>query len=104
MNENLENLADRFSRIAHHYESKHGGEAKLIYNTCASLVIEHADPRPDDVVLNLGAETDLIVLTLAGNAGHVVGRDISDGMIEQVRSKAADRGSRERGVRVWGVP
>lgn len=36
--------------------------------------------------------TGLIALALAGDAGHVVGRDISDGMIEQARSKAAAGG------------
>lgn len=92
MDEPLEDLADRFSQIADQYDDKHGNKEKPIYNACATLVIEHADPRPDDVVLDLGTGTGLIALGLAGDAGHVVGRDISDGMIEQARSKAADSG------------
>lgn len=92
MDESLEDLADRFSQIAGHYDDKHGSEEKPIYNACATLVIEHADPRPDDDVLDLGTGTGLIALALAEDAGHVVGRDISDGMIEQARSKAADSG------------
>ncbi|MFC6825045.1 class I SAM-dependent methyltransferase [Halopelagius fulvigenes] len=88
----LEDLGERFSQIAHHYDDKHGGEEKPIYNACASLVVDHADPRPDDVVLDLGTGTGLIALALAGDAGHVVGRDISDGMIKQARAKAEESG------------
>ncbi len=92
MDEPIEDLADRFSQIADQYDDKHGDDEKPIYNACASLVIELADPRPHDVVLDLGTGTGLIALALAEDAGHVVGRDISDGMIEQARSKAADNG------------
>ncbi|WP_227354554.1 class I SAM-dependent methyltransferase [Haladaptatus salinisoli] len=92
MDEPLEDLADHFSRIANRYDDKHGSEEKPIYNACATLVTEHANPGPDDVVLDLGTGTGLIGLALAKDAGHVVGRDVSDGMIEQARSKAADRG------------
>ncbi|WP_227378280.1 class I SAM-dependent methyltransferase [Haladaptatus halobius] len=92
MHEKQEQLANHFSQIAHHYDDKHDSEAKPIYNACASLVIDYADPRPDDVTLDLGTGTGLIALALAEDAGHVVGRDISNGMIEQARSKAADSG------------
>lgn len=92
MDEPLQDLADRFSQIAGHYDDKHGSEEKPIYNACASLVIDHADPRPDDVVLDLGTGTGLIALALAENAECVVGRDISEGMLEQARSKAANNG------------
>ncbi|MDS0295382.1 class I SAM-dependent methyltransferase [Halogeometricum luteum] len=92
MDESLGELADRFSQIADRYNEKHGSGENPIYNAYASLVVEHADPRPDDVVLDLGTGTGLIALALAEDAGRVVGRDISDGMIEQARSKAAEAG------------
>ncbi|MFH5797180.1 class I SAM-dependent methyltransferase [Haladaptatus sp. CMAA 1911] len=92
MEMSLEELADRFSEVADQYDDKHDSDEKPIYNACASLVVEHANPGPDDVVLDLGTGTGLIALALAEDAGHVVGRDISDGMIEQARSKAADNG------------
>ncbi|UHQ98019.1 class I SAM-dependent methyltransferase (plasmid) [Natrinema zhouii] len=92
MEMSLEEFADRFSEIAGQYDDIHDSDEKPIYNACASLVVEHANPGPDDVVLDLGTGTGLIALALAEDAGHVVGRDISDGMIEQARSKDADRG------------
>ncbi|WP_247001863.1 class I SAM-dependent methyltransferase [Halosolutus gelatinilyticus] len=92
MDKDLKELADRFSQIAHRYDDKHDSEDKKIYNACASLVIDHADPRSDDVVLDLGTGTGLIALALAGNAERVVGRDISEGMLDQAREKAADNG------------
>ncbi|MFC5971536.1 class I SAM-dependent methyltransferase [Halomarina salina] len=92
MDESLRDLADRFSQVADRYDDEHVSDEKPVYDACASFVVEHADPRPDDVVLDLGTGTGLIALALAEDAGHVVGRDISDGMIEQARSKAADSG------------
>ncbi|WP_129115283.1 class I SAM-dependent methyltransferase [Halegenticoccus tardaugens] len=92
MHEKLDDLANQFSQIAHHYDDKHDDEEKPVYNACASLVIDHTGPDPDDVVLDLGTGTGLVALALAEDANYVVGRDISDGMIEQARSKADDSG------------
>ena len=91
MEMSLEELANRFSEIADQYDDIHDSDEKPIYNACASLVVKHANPGPNDVVLDLGTGTGLIALALAEDASHVVGRDISDGMIEQARSKASDR-------------
>jgi len=43
-------------------------------------------------VLDLGTGTGAIALALADEAGRVVGRDISGGMLERAREKAAERG------------
>jgi SAM-dependent methyltransferase len=61
-------------------------------NECASLVVEHASPGPDDTAVDLGTGTGNVALDLAADAGRVVGRDVSEGMLEQARAKAAERG------------
>lgn len=82
-----EDHAARFSEIAEEYDERQDSEE---YGASANLVIEHAAPQPDDVVLDLGCGTGAISLALAPDAGEVVGRDISDGMLDQARQKAAD--------------
>jgi SAM-dependent methyltransferase len=84
----LEEHAARFSEIAADYDEDHSEE----YEACAALVVDHADPGPDDVVLDLGTGTGAIALALAARAGRVVGRDISEGMLDRAREKAAERG------------
>ncbi|CCQ34813.1 trans-aconitate 2-methyltransferase protein [Halorhabdus tiamatea SARL4B] len=88
MKRSLEEHAARFDEQADAYDGDNSPE----YRACADLVIEHADPDGDDTVLDLGTGTGAIALALAPAAGHVIGRDISEGMREQARGKAADRG------------
>ncbi|WP_252699065.1 class I SAM-dependent methyltransferase [Natronosalvus vescus] len=80
--------AARFDDIASEYDDSGTEE----YRACASLVIEHAAPESDDVILDIGTGTGAIALALAPDAEAVVGRDISEGMMEEARSKAADQG------------
>jgi ubiquinone/menaquinone biosynthesis C-methylase UbiE len=80
--------AERFSEKAAEYDDSKSDE----YRACASLVIEHAAPEADDVVLDLGAGTGAIALEVARDAERVLARDISEGMMEKGREKAAERG------------
>ncbi|HMB50166.1 class I SAM-dependent methyltransferase [Natronoarchaeum rubrum] len=88
MKKTLEDHAARFDEMAAEYDDSKSEE----YRACAELVIRHAAPEADDVVLDLATGTGAIGLALADDAEFVVGRDISEGMLEQAREKAADRG------------
>ncbi|ADJ14991.1 class I SAM-dependent methyltransferase [Halalkalicoccus jeotgali] len=89
MKKTVEEHAARFDDHAAEYDESQNSEE---YKACASLVIEHADPGPEETVLDLGCGTGAIALALAPDAGRVVGRDISEGMMERAREKAAERG------------
>jgi SAM-dependent methyltransferase len=83
-----EEHAARFDEKAADYDDSKSEE----YRACVSLVVEHADPRPNDTVLDLGCGTGAVGLRLAGDADRVVGRDISGGMMDEARRKARERG------------
>jgi SAM-dependent methyltransferase len=85
MKKTIEEHADRFSAAAADYDESQDSEE---YRACATLVIEHAAPTDEDVVLDLGTGTGAIALALAPAAKRVVGRDISEGMLERAREKA----------------
>ncbi|MCF2207625.1 MULTISPECIES: class I SAM-dependent methyltransferase [Halobacterium] len=88
MKKTLEEHAARFDDVAAAYDDDQTPE----YNECVALVLEHADAGGADTVLDLGCGTGAIALGLAADAGRVVGRDISDGMLTQAREKATTRG------------
>ncbi|SEQ35579.1 class I SAM-dependent methyltransferase [Natrinema salaciae] len=88
MKRTLEEHAARFDEKAGEYDDSKSDE----YHACANLVVEHASPGEDDVVLDLATGTGAIALALAPDAKRVVGRDISEGMLEEAEQKAADEG------------
>jgi len=89
MTKSPEEHAARFDEKAEEYDE--GGSPE--HEACVDLVVGHARAAldGDDVVLDLGTGTGAIALRLAGDAGRVVGRDVSEGMLEQARRKATER-------------
>jgi predicted TPR repeat methyltransferase len=87
MKKTLDEHAARFDDVAAEYDDEMSPE----YNECVALVLEHAEVSSEDTVLDLGCGTGAIALGLDDDGGRVVGRDISEGMLEQARRKADDR-------------
>jgi SAM-dependent methyltransferase len=88
MKRSIEDHAARFDEWAGKYDDEQSAE----YRAAVSLAVEHADPAPDETVLDVGTGTGAIALALAPEAGRVLGRDISDGMLTEAREKAQERG------------
>ena len=90
MKKTIEEHASRFDDVAGEYDDSQNDTEE--YRACVSLVVEHADPGPEDTVADLGTGTGAIALALADDVEEVLGRDISEGMMEQAREKAEAEG------------
>ncbi len=89
MKRSIDDHAERFSAVAAEYDEQQDSDE---YAACASMVIDAADPGPEETVLDLGTGTGAIALALAPDAGTVIGRDISEGMLAEARGKAEEAG------------
>jgi SAM-dependent methyltransferase len=58
------------------------------YGPSLPVLVEYAEPRAEDVVLDVATGTGNAAFALAGAVQSVVGLDLSDGMIAQARSRA----------------
>lgn len=88
MKKSLEEHAARFSESASEYDESQDSPE---YRAAVDIVVTHASPGADDTVLDLGTGTGAIAFSLADDACRVIGRDISDGMLDRAREKATER-------------
>lgn len=88
MTPDIDDHAMRFDRKASQYDDRD----RPIYQACCEIVRDSIEPRADDVVVDLGAGTGAIGLSVAPAVKKVILRDISEGMLEQARGKAASQG------------
>lgn len=84
----VEEFAGHYDEWADEYDEDNDNE---YIRASASLVLEHASPAADDTVVDLGTGTGAIALGLAGDAGTIIGRDVSERMLDRAREKAAER-------------
>jgi len=88
MKKTVEEHAARFTENAASYDDDKRPE----YYACCSLVVDHVDPTSEDRLVDLGTGTGAIALEVAPEARAVVGRDISEGMLEEAIKKADELG------------
>jgi SAM-dependent methyltransferase len=85
----VDEFGARYDHWADEYDSENDNEW---IRASASLVVEYAAPAPDATVVDLGTGTGAVALALADDVGSVIGRDVSEGMLERARKKAAAQG------------
>lgn len=88
MKRTIDEHAERFDTQASSYDD----DRDPTYIACRDTVIEAAEVRDTDVVLDIGTGTGAIALALAPAAKRVIGRDISEGMLAEATRKAAAQG------------
>lgn len=80
--------AEQFSRQAHHYADSF----VHVEGRDLAVVEAFAEPRPEDVVLDVATGAGHTAARLAPRVARVVATDVAPGMLEQARKLAAARG------------
>lgn len=93
MDTRLQRRVQRYGwdRAAEHYERSWSAQLAPAQDRLLAL----ADLRPGEAVLEVACGTGLVTLPAAravGPGGRVLATDISDGMVEETRARAADAG------------
>lgn len=88
MKEEEEEHARRFDEVAEEYDEGHSEE----YLRTKNSVLDLADPKENEVVLDIGTGTGALAMDLAKKSKRVIGIDTSDGMLEKAREKRDKEG------------
>jgi len=79
---------EQFDKQASHYDKQ--------WNTWSeeslAWIVDHAGINPGDSVLDVATGTGFTALAFSERAAEVVGSDVSSGMLEQARKRAAEQG------------
>ncbi|MCB9743242.1 MAG: class I SAM-dependent methyltransferase [Alphaproteobacteria bacterium] len=90
MKQALPELAAWYDARAADYDSEdpHAHAATYWRHVCTNVVLNHADPEPDSVALDLGCGTGNVARTLAPHVRRVLGLDCSPAMLARAREGA----------------
>lgn len=90
MKKSRESTAERFDEKSKEYDDTRSDH----HHESVRIVREHARTHisKSDTILDIGAGTGMVALELAAYAGEVIALDISEGMLEEGRQKAENRG------------
>ena len=96
------NFVQAALRGVHHPSTRSAWDARVeaweeiasspTFQALAATVLELADPRPDDVVVDLGAGTGLLTLPVAARAADVFAIDYSEPMLARLAKRARAAG------------
>jgi len=78
---------EQFDRQAAHYDAQWNAWSE----ETLGWLLENAEPRPSDFVLDVATGTGFTALALAPRVQTVIGMDVSSGMLEQARRQAGER-------------
>lgn len=84
-------FAAAYDAAADHYDAR----ANSFWDRFSRRTLEHLAPRPGDRILDVGCGSGAFAIPAAeavAPAGHVVGVDLSSGLLALARRKAAERG------------
>lgn len=90
MKRSIDETAERFDAFSEDYDEE---RATAAVDT-ATAIVDRVQQMVtgDEHVLDIGAGTGAVTLSIAGDVDHVYAVDISDGMRSQAREKATDEG------------
>lgn len=81
-------IRDQFTRQAEVFNAA----APIANKDALQLIVEAADPGPDDTVLDIACGGGLVARAFAPHVRHATGIDVTPAMLDQARKAAAEQG------------